>query len=86
VVRGRAGWAAVTSLPAVLSKLSGFSISTCRPGSHRAQCCRAISPYRFMVAPLVRHQVSAGEQRILHEFVLEVTGLARPARGTTGPG
>jgi hypothetical protein len=39
-----------------------------------------------MVASLVRHQVIAGEQRILDEFVLEVIGLARPARGTTGPG
>jgi hypothetical protein len=39
-----------------------------------------------MVASLVRQQVVVGEQRILHEFVLEVIGLARPARGTTGPG
>jgi hypothetical protein len=39
-----------------------------------------------MVASLVRQQVLAGEQRILHKVVLDVTGLARPARGTTGPG
>jgi hypothetical protein len=39
-----------------------------------------------MVASLVRQQVIAGEQRILHEFALEGIGLARLARGTPGPG
>jgi hypothetical protein len=66
---------------------SGFSIAANRPGSHRAQCLRAISPYWFTVGGSLLF--AEPRQHLLHQagrgwpFPLpDRTGPRRPAPRT----
>ena len=53
------------SSPRPVKNASGFSIAANRPGSHRAQCLRAISPYWFTVVGSLL--LAEPRQHVLHQ-------------------
>ena len=66
--------------PQVGKKLSGSSIAANRPGSHRAQCLRAISPYWFTVVGSLLSREP--RQHVLHQAG---RGCPVPLPDRTGP-